>query len=70
MTPLQLHRETPIQRSPWPQHALTIVAGAAIAMFVAVVLLAWQASHVRTTGIQFDVPVRVHVPVAGECTSR
>jgi hypothetical protein len=45
MTPLQLHREIPTQRSPWPPYALAIVAGAAVAMFIAVALLAWQVSR-------------------------
>jgi hypothetical protein len=46
MTPHQLFRETTTRaRRSWPPHAAAIVAGAAIAMFVSVTLVAWQASH-------------------------
>jgi hypothetical protein len=46
MTPHQLFRETATRpRRSWPPHALAIVAGAAIAMFVSVTLVAWQASR-------------------------
>lgn len=46
MTPHQLFRESTVRPRSWPPHALAIVAGAAIASFVSVLLLAWQASRV------------------------
>jgi hypothetical protein len=50
MTPHQLFRETATRpHRPWPPYAWAIVAGAAAAMFVAVVLVAWQASRVLRT---------------------
>ncbi len=45
MTPHQLFRESTLRPRSWPPYAWAIVAGAAIAMFVSVVLLAWQASR-------------------------
>lgn len=46
MTPFQLYSETTTRpRRAWPPYAWAIVAGAAIAMFVSVALLAWQAAN-------------------------
>lgn len=45
MTPHQLFRESTLRPRSWPPYAWAIVAGAAIAMFVTVVLVAWQASN-------------------------
>jgi hypothetical protein len=45
MTPHQLFRETTVRPRSWPPHAWGIVAGAAIAMFIAVVLVAWQGAQ-------------------------
>jgi hypothetical protein len=51
MTPHQLFRETTTRpRRSWPPYAWASVAGAAIAMFVSVTLLAWQASRERLHG--------------------
>jgi hypothetical protein len=50
MTPHQLFRETTSRpRRSWPPYAWAIVAGAAIAMFVSVTLLAWEASRENVT---------------------
>lgn len=45
MTPHQLFRESSLRPRSWPPYAWAIVAGAAIAMFVSVVLVAWHASN-------------------------
>jgi len=45
MTPHQLFQESTQRPRSWPPYAWAVVAGAAIAMFASVVLLAWQASN-------------------------
>jgi hypothetical protein len=61
MTPFQLYSETTTRpRRAWPPYAWAIVAGAAIAMFVSVVLVAWQASNMPRHEVMGDAP-----PAAG-----
>ena len=55
MTPLQLFRETTIRARSWPPYAWAIVGGAAVAMLVAVLLLAWQGARMLRAA---DVPVQ------------
>lgn len=45
MTPLQLFRESTTRSRSWPPYAWAIVGGAAVAMLMAVVLVAWQGAR-------------------------
>jgi hypothetical protein len=77
MTPHQLFCETTTRpRRSWPPYAWAIVAGAAIAMFVSVVLVAWQASRLLRTREQIihrsggtsESADEIRARLEGECT--